>query len=403
MRLRRARRGGVLISSIAFVAVTSILVVGMLTMAVSFYARVQTESDFENALALAEAGVNYELRAVSLNTANADQKADNPQGITYSLGSGTFSVYCMNKDGTTPWLSPNNLYIVSTGTIHGVSRTIQVSCKGYVPASPTYSIYAVNLATLSGSNTVITGPVGTDGHISATGHASINGPVEFDGLSTGWLGSSTTGSTVTYLPNPIAWPTVSALALKQFPSGGLGWLATHNDNALVPSIVNNKLIVSSGATPVLIGKAGGANYYLTDLNVSGQSGLSFDNTAGPITIWLGPLNGSGYSTISGGGSSVKGDPTKAVRIYSSLKTTFSISGSSELDAGIYVYDISGLTAIGTVDDTGGSSLQGTLLANTLTVSGGSSVSATFTYFNSDGSTANYYGYDDQWLELNPYY
>ena len=53
----RARRGGVLISALAFVVIASALVVGMITMSVSFYARAKTEADYEAALPLAEAGV----------------------------------------------------------------------------------------------------------------------------------------------------------------------------------------------------------------------------------------------------------------------------------------------------------------------------------------------------------
>src|SRR5689334_22450818 len=88
-RCRRARRGSILISSVAFCVVTSMLVVGMVTMSMSFYARSKTEADYEAALALAEAGANYEFRKVSQDSSTADQvSVDHPTGVSYSLGGG---------------------------------------------------------------------------------------------------------------------------------------------------------------------------------------------------------------------------------------------------------------------------------------------------------------------------
>src|SRR5438309_75708 len=94
-RPRRTQYGGVLISGLAFAAISAFIVVGMLTMTVANYARSSTEADYESALSLAEAGVNYELRKITLNTANADQRDTAP---SYTFGNGTFKVYCTNKD-----------------------------------------------------------------------------------------------------------------------------------------------------------------------------------------------------------------------------------------------------------------------------------------------------------------
>jgi|SRR5579872_2565074 len=397
---RRARRGGALLTSIMFVVVTSMLIVGMLTVSVSYLARAKTESDYENALGFAEAGVNYELRSISNSASNADQLT-NGAGVTYTLGSGSFSVYCENKDGTTPWTTGSStLYVVSAGTIHGVTRTVRVSAKGG-NGSSIYAVYAINQGTFSGGLTRINGNTATDGYFAPSGGAAINGSVEFDGTgTTGWNGSYTTGSPITTMPNPVVWPTVTSLANAAYPSGGLTYLATHNDNALSPAISNNKLTVSGGGSATLYGQAGGANYYLTDVDISGGSTVNFDNSAGPITIWMGPSGGNGHSTFSGGSANVKNDPNKAVRIYSALKTTFTLSGGSEFDGGIYVYDYASNKYIGDFVDSGGSNLQGTVLANTMTVSGGSSInSTTIPYFNTGAQS--YYGFDDQWLELNP--
>jgi len=95
-RSRRAQYGGVLISGLAFAAISAFIVVGMLTMTVSNYARSSTEADYEAALGLAEAGVNYELRKLSLDPTTADQVST---AASTTLGDGSFTVYCTNKDG----------------------------------------------------------------------------------------------------------------------------------------------------------------------------------------------------------------------------------------------------------------------------------------------------------------
>src|SRR5579862_4596628 len=62
-RISRARRqrGGVFIAVLAFVLIISIVIAGMATLSTSHYARSYTESDYNAALSLAEAGLNYEL------------------------------------------------------------------------------------------------------------------------------------------------------------------------------------------------------------------------------------------------------------------------------------------------------------------------------------------------------
>ena len=400
-RYRKAHTGGAIISALAFTAVTSMMLVGMLTVSTSYFTRANSEADYDLALAVAEAGVNYEFRKISTNVNSADQvSAGKPNGMTFPLGSGTFTVSCTNKDGSTPWTAPGDLYVVSIGTVHGISRTVKVSAKGYGATTPTYAVYAVNNGGLS-DGAEITGAVGTDGHLQTTACADVNGSVEFDGPGTGWTGSNVTGSPITFKSNPVVWPTVSAIALQQFPSGGLTWLATHNDNSLSRDISNNKLTPSGCGDATLVGKPGGANYYLTDVDLNDMSTVTFENSAGPITIWMGPVNGTGKSTFSGGNSTVKNDPSRAVRIYSAMKTPFTLVGNSTFYAGVYAYDVSNGVAIGTFTDAGGTKIQGTVLANAVTVGGGSRVNSTFTYFNSNSSGATYYGYDNSWTEVNP--
>src|SRR5438045_838138 len=72
LRPRRCRYGGVLVSTLAFTVVVSLLLAGIATLTVSHYARARVESDYTASLDLAEAGINYELRKISQDTNQAD-------------------------------------------------------------------------------------------------------------------------------------------------------------------------------------------------------------------------------------------------------------------------------------------------------------------------------------------
>jgi len=100
---RRQHRGGILITTLVFAVVIAFLLAGVGTFIVSHLSRESTESSHAGALDLAEAGVDYELRQISVNTSNADQYNSTTQsGVTYTLGNGTYTVYCENTDGSTP-------------------------------------------------------------------------------------------------------------------------------------------------------------------------------------------------------------------------------------------------------------------------------------------------------------
>src|ERR1700694_3503931 len=109
---QRKRPGSALISALVFTVITAICLAGIGTLSVSHYNRASVEGDYAAALNLAEAGINYEIRKISRDATTADQAGSStPPGTTVSFGGGTFRVYCSNRDGTTPWASPNPLYI----------------------------------------------------------------------------------------------------------------------------------------------------------------------------------------------------------------------------------------------------------------------------------------------------
>ena len=83
---------------------------------------------------------------------------------------------------------------------------------------------------------------GTNSKIDMSSHPTINGSVYFNGPNAGWYSGSPSGYTTVTQPKPVLWSTVDQIANEMFPSGGLTWLATHNDNASAsPAIVSSSI------------------------------------------------------------------------------------------------------------------------------------------------------------------
>src|SRR5579871_1168687 len=199
-RAARSRGGSILISVLAFTVVISFIITGVATCTVSHYSRASSEADYAEAIDLADAGFNYELRKISQNAGSADQYNSTTQsGVTYSFGNGSFTVYCTNEDGSTPWSNSSDsatgfhyLYIISTGTVHGISRTVKAMAKG-APSNSNINVYAVTSGSFAG-NTVVSN-VGTNGSLNVQGSSTITGAVSFNGPSANWAsGSNTAGS-----------------------------------------------------------------------------------------------------------------------------------------------------------------------------------------------------------------
>jgi len=191
------------------------------------------------------------------------------------------------------------------------------------------------------------------------------------------------------------------VALTQFPNsgatvpGGLLYLASHNDNLLAnPPLTTNAINTSSG-TVTLVGKPGGANYYLTSLSVTDSGVLTLDNSTGPITVWVGPDGGSGTFQLSGASSSVRmsADPTRAVRFYVATTKGVTLAGATELDAGIY--NITGGSAVTSLS--GSAPIYGQIIGDQLALSGGASLTATPGYFTPN--LVGPYRFGNSWQEL----
>ncbi len=400
------QRGAILLNVLIFLVIISILLAGMAQLMVSDYSIGKVEKDYANSLVVAESGINYELRKISTDGKMADQKnATGAAGTSYTTAAGNVQVYVTqrNSDGTEPtWTPGKNLWIYSTGGVNGLTRTVKVAASPYsnVPIAD-YAVFGVSEGIMNGSATTVNGNVGTNYIFTFNAHPTINGNVEFNGASSDWQSPPNGTYLVVHNPNPINWPTVEAIAVTTFGSQGLSYVAAHNDNALAsPAIANNIVLTGGSGNQTFVGKAGGAHYYLTSLTCNGNSNVVFDNTNGPITIWVGPSGASGTFTMHGGSAAIKltTDPSKAIRIYIATNNDVTLAGNAELDAGVYNVNAA---ALGRIIFSGTPNIYGMVIGNKFTFNGNPTVgyvASTQGYFYPSGSVS-YYSCVPPWMEI----
>ena len=390
--------GAALIGALVFLLILSTLLMGMGSFTAGHQQRAHVDADYAVAMDIAEAGANWEMSRISANKASADATPGN----AYSFGGGTFKVWCTNRDGTTNWDKTNPLYVFSTGTFDGVSRTIRVSVLGNNTSTPAdYAVFALNEGSANG-NCTIGGDFGTNGAVTLNGNVKVNGNVSLNGATSKLNGGNNTGYNVVTSPNPVPWPTVSEIANGKFGANGLTWLATHNDNASNPNIINNKISMNGNKNTTFTGAPGGANYYLTSMNFNGNGGIILDNSLGPINIWLGPSGSAGDCTINGGVDAVtmNQNPNKACRLYCATKGEVKLNGNTNFHGGIYAYETDANGAFGTVTNNGTPNVYGSIMANKVTLNGNVNISYHSGYFQGNVSVTGYYGYDNSWQEQN---
>ncbi len=424
LNVRKNRnRGFALITVIMFIAITSTLLAGIGTFAVSHNSRAHSDADWQSAMDIAEAGVNTELSKISRNFLTADITP-----TTYSFNGGTYRVWVTqrNSDGTetTPWTAPNDMFIYSTGSFDGVSRTVKVSVKGNI-VDNTFALYGVGGANLTG-NVDIVGNVGTNGTVAVSGTSNISGSIELNGTAANISGG--TGLPIRN-PAPLIWPTVDEIANDTFLVGGgiptsalqggqssaaiipssnayvggrpaemtgLQWLATHNDNARVGLPANGTSAVISN-TITLVGPG---NYFVSSVLLSGSRQIRFNNTAGPINLWLGPTNGLGAVAFAG---TTDAQPTGMpgsyeVNMYVAVKYGVNFVGTSTFRGNIYCYNRDPITGLpfGELRNSGTPIIYGTVVCNQAVLNGTTEIQ-----FHSSPTRQGwwgYYGMDDSWIE-----
>jgi len=235
------KRGFTLMTALAFSLIVGTVLAGVGTLASSHYSRSNKDGSYADAVALADAGVNSELVNISKNLLSLGNVHQLANKGTVNTSTGSFTVFvrpygtaCNGTDNT--WAPPQDVCIISTGTVNGISRTVEA--RGTRKSVfDEYAIYSYKIAVFNG-----TGASGKDG---VEGNMGTNGPVTFHGsegtdaingtLSLNGSGASSndTGANVNQNPDAVFFPTVSQVAQTMFPGGGLTWLQTHNANASI--------------------------------------------------------------------------------------------------------------------------------------------------------------------------
>ncbi len=412
MRLLRqsAHRGAVLIGVLFAILLISILLLGIGTLAIGHHNRMLVDMRYVRALDAAEAGINSELFWLSNgNTAHVSP-------YTATITGGQYVVECRNTDGTVITNAnqlPQQILVISTGSVESVSRTVRVRARRNGSAYD-YAVFAKTQGTINGNQT-IQGSVGTAGSIT------INGSNGISDRTIGLHGASATatinppGSYSTQRRPELTWPTVSQLA-EETVAGGLTWLQASNDNNLAsayvnggqlngsnynnrtvtPAIVNRSISANGTGTFTFRGKAGGANYFLNAMTFNGNWVVQFDNTEGPINIWcVAPSTSTVTFVLNGGHSAVTmaQDPTKAVRVYMNDKTNLTLNGNGTGRFGVYA--INNSTA-GTVTFNGNNNLYGSVIANRFTFNGTNDIYSTSGYWDSGDGL---WSFDGVWQEV----
>lgn len=389
----RESRGSALIGVLFFMLIISVLLLGVGSFATMNQQRAKVDSNYAQAMDVTEAAVNKEFNRISISTSDGGSPSSKHTG---TVGPGTYSAWCTGIDGTSNWVAPANLIVWATGTVNGTTRTIKVTGKGMNTLAD-YAVFAKVTGNINGTPNIY-GSVGSNHQLNINGSPTITGTVALNGPGTIANINPPGRFTPQFNPDAVVWPTVDSIANASFPSGGLTWLSTHNDNATAsPAIVGNSVLMNGVNNLTLVGKPGGANYYLTSLNLNGTSKVIFNNSLGPINVWFGPSGGAGTCNINGGTSSVKmsTDPALACKVYVASNATVNLNGNTELDAGIYAYN--GASG-GTVNFNGTGDIYGAVISNNFNFNGNPRVHYTPGYFNSG---SGYYGFNDSWLEMNP--
>ena len=415
------QRGYAMVTVIMFIAITSTLLAGVSTFAASHNMRAHSDADWQNALDIAEAGINTELAKISRNHLIADITP-----TTYTFNGGIYRVWITQRNSngteTTPWTAPNDMYIYSTGTYDGVSRTLKVSVKGNI-VDNTFALYGVGGANLTG-NVDIVGNVGTNGTVAVSGTSDISGNIELNGPTANISGGT---GLPTRNPAPKIWPTVDEIANDTFLVGGgiptsnqqggqssaaiipssnayiggrtaamtgMQWLALHNDNARVglPALGAGAIISNS------ITLVGPGNYFVSSVLLSGSKQIRFDNKNGPINLWLGPTNGLGAVYFAG---TTDAQPTglagaHEVNMYVAVKYGVTFVGTSTFRGNIYCYNRDPITGapFGDLRNSGTPIIYGTVVCNQAILNGTTEIQ-----FRSSPTRQGwwgYYGFDDSW-------
>jgi hypothetical protein len=421
-------------------------------MASGHLSRSSVESDYATAVQLADAGINYELRWLSMDTPTAGSRAHqafpgsghngtHTVSVTDIPGAASFMVSVMNEDGSGPWAPPNSVLIRSTGTINGVSRTVEITGRKRSLFGE-YAIFSIDEATLSGDKAFVIGNMGTNGPVIFNGgnaQVNIQGELTFNGYPENRsLMSEYAGPNVWWNPDPVLWPTVSEIADALF-TGGIEYIKNNNDNDRVKSFDPNdpQSLISNAVTTVVStdtldrhsfrnfaesrnhrDKPGGnryqngheglygrnvlilppGDYYFKGVKTTNSSGegILIDNASGMVRIWIdGPASGDSLDLPV----IFTSEDKNKFRLYYNKCSGLSVGGNSSFYGGIYSH-VDG--CMSSVKMHGNSRVYGSVIFENIWMTGNSDI----IFPNNGGGEADsdyalWYGFLNTWREINP--
>lgn len=409
----------------------------------SHYSRARVEAEYAKALQIAEAGINHELRYIS--DSHLSGTPAHSSGARYSGSvagaTGTFETWTTkDPDDGTAWAPPHAMIVHSRGTVNGVSRQIQV--KGTRQSLfDMFTIFGIQSVNFNGIGSTASGDIGTNGSMNVVNPTSNVPPPSEIHLMGNSASINSTGSNVVLNPNPLTFPTIDQIIVQNPPVGlgSTGWAWLTSNSPLNRNNRNMRTFRSSGAalTPggtVQVGAPwSGTNaasmqisnpnfnslgnnpstgnrtliippgdYYFTDMSAPGTREIIIDNgglttgTPGMVRIWMNNSNGGDH--LNNTTVTFTSSDASTFRLYYNKCATFRITGNSTFYGGLYAVR-TGCT--GSLEISGGSIVHGSVIANAVTISGGSTIN-----FPSNGLIDNpgdfgiWYGFKEGWKEVN---
>ena len=345
---------------------------------------------------------------------------------------GTYTIACATLDGSaldanTKMFTITSAASIRTATGQPAKRIVRINAQPY---STFYTLYSSSSTNFTDNGIVVDGISGTNGAQNITSGLTVKPKIKnlvFNGPSKP-TDPVYDGYNMVSNPKPVPIQGITDKVNAQF-AGGSNYLKSNNDNNLAvrndpanppppgspppQAISSDKFAMSATGyqTVTLKGKPGGANYYLTDINMDGNSNLIFDNTNGPINIYY--LNLSGGGIHMRGGHSLKSldeAPDNKVKMFassvgaivlSSADPMPGVANSTEIDMGIYDFDsyvYKGKTyTVGQVNVGPDVNFRGQVISKIINIGATTNVTGQQSYFD---TPTEYYGFSGVWTELN---
>lgn len=415
-------RGSTLLQSLVFSVVSGTLLAGAGSLVVSHRIRAEAERGFARAVYVAESGLQAELASINDGppAAGSAHQAFLGQSLDVTQEDERYVVSVKDAEEVDKaWAPPNDLLVESLGVAHGVSRMIQARVTGRSVFAD-YALFGIHSLAFNGSGSGTNGDIGTNGTISASasGSSVTSGKIVFHGSN-----PSLNGANVYREPDPYWWPSVETIAASQFASG-LSTLKQNNNNANILRFNDNRyldpnfelawaenagltwsdvaLTNQSFSEPVTNGNGrdkpknqGGkryssttdgvfeknvlifppGDYYFESLEVtSGQTAILVDNRLGSVRIWVGGT-GTGHDRLQTTIIFTNNNRMDRFRLYYAKRAELRIAGNTDfpgLEVPGLIYAVN-QTGDASVDISGNSYITGSIIANTLRISGNSYV------------------------------